>query len=190
MTRFLQIISYSLILTSLFFPTIWIVSSEPSASRLAKMAYMDSIVTSDSLRTINLKIDFDRNASVYQNYLKNKIDSICKAARIDVCPSIYCWTYNDLTGLGLIKNLSDSSGLWILPFLYFLWVIISLFAKLFFNNFSINRHVYLIGIAIIALMTVFVIVAFTFSIIFYACSALLMYIEINNYKKEESCLTK
>ncbi len=186
MTRFLQIISYSLILTSLFFPTIWIASSEPSVSRLAKMAHRDSIIAADSLRATNLNADFDRNGSVYQVYLKNKTDSICGAHRIDVCPSVYCWTYNDLTGLGLIKRLSDVGALWILPFLYFLWVFISLFARLFFDNFSINSRVYLIGIAIIALMTVFVMIVFTFSILFYVCSAQLMYIEINNYKKKKN----
>jgi hypothetical protein len=172
---------YTVTLLTLFLPVFFIFTSEPSIDRLERQRLFDSTIIADSVHSVGQDISFNSKNKLYKKQLRHKVDSICNSNSIEICPSIRCLTYDDLTGIGLLIRFLDNGLIVLIPVSFYLWILFSI-GSILIDKIKTTKIAMIGGLIVDFLMTLTIAVTFTISIYFYVIIIILLITEFHRFK--------
>jgi hypothetical protein len=173
---------YIITLLTLILPVFFISSTEPSIYSVERLRLIDSTIFADSVHSFESNTIFNSQDKVYKKYLQNKVDSICTANSLLICPSLECFSYDKLTGIGLLIRFCNNGFLVLIPFLFYIWTIFSI-CSILINKIKTSKYIMIGGLIIDLIMILTIIMIFTISIYFYIISLILLITEFSRFKK-------
>jgi hypothetical protein len=144
----------------------------------------DSLLIADSLEFVIYSKPLNINKVDYQKSFNHRLDSICEIQDLDKFPSIYKWTQNDYSGIGLIKELYkyriyvNKGFLFIITALFYIWIIIQFVLTVLGRKFLFDIYMHFWGILISLILLILIIIEFPLSVFYYLIFILIMIKEI------------